>query len=131
MLPKFTVDPTDPANITFTDTPLHKIWPQLEILVEKGLVRSIGVSNCAVPMLVDLLTYAKIKPVMNQVELHPYLSQKDFVDFARNKLGVQFTAFSPIGAPGFEHKSASIKELNLITDPTIVEIGTKYGRSPA
>jgi len=51
--------------------PMHKIWPQMEALVEKGLVKSIGVSNFNVQSLWDLLAYAKIPPVVNEVELHP------------------------------------------------------------
>ena len=55
------------------NTPAHKVWEQMEHLVELGLVKSIGVCNCSSPMLLDLLSYAKIKPVVNQIELHPYL----------------------------------------------------------
>jgi diketogulonate reductase-like aldo/keto reductase len=65
----------------FLNTPIHKVWPILEKQVEAGLIKSIGISNFAVPMLLDLLAYAKIKPVMNQVEIHPYFIQKDFIDF--------------------------------------------------
>mmetsp|Transcript_31173 Transcript_31173/g.30617 ORF Transcript_31173/g.30617 Transcript_31173/m.30617 type:complete len:132 (-) Transcript_31173:399-794(-) len=54
--------------------PLHKVWKGMETLVKKGLVKSIGVSNATVPLLADLLTYAEIKPVTNQVEIHPYLA---------------------------------------------------------
>jgi diketogulonate reductase-like aldo/keto reductase len=42
-------------------------------MVDLGLVKNIGVSNCTVAMLIDLWSYAKVKPVMNQIELHPYL----------------------------------------------------------
>lgn len=55
--------------------PLHKVWPQMEKLVDKGLVRSIGISNFNVQMMWDLLSYCRIKPAVNQVELHPYCSQ--------------------------------------------------------
>ena len=54
--------------------PNYKVWEQMESLVEKGLVKSIGVCNCSVPMLLDILTYAKIKPAVNQIEIHPYLN---------------------------------------------------------
>ena len=55
--------------------PLHvlqKTWKQMEQLVEEGLVKSIGISNFSVQKIQDLLKYAKIKPAVNQVELHPY-----------------------------------------------------------
>ena len=48
-----------------TSPPYHVIWKQMESLVKKGLVKSIGVSNCTIPMMIDLLAYAEIKPVLN------------------------------------------------------------------
>ena len=57
------VDEGNTENIY--SVPLHKVWEQMEKVVELGLTKSIGVSNCSVPMLLDLLSYAKIKPVMN------------------------------------------------------------------
>ena len=90
-------------------TPLHKIWGELERLVEAGLIRNIGVSNCPVALFIDLWSYAKVKPVMNQIELHPYLPQVALVDFLQKKLGVHVTAYSPIGASGYEYKSAALK----------------------
>jgi diketogulonate reductase-like aldo/keto reductase len=97
MMPKLKTGGETPEIM---DTPLHKVWATLEKLVEEGLIKSIGVSNCPTVMLLDLWSYAKIKPVVNQVELHPYLSQKDFVGFCK-KMGVQVTGYSPIGASGF------------------------------
>ena len=44
---------------------MHVVWAQLEEFVRKGLVKSIGVSNFNVQLLVDLMSYAKIKPVVN------------------------------------------------------------------
>ena len=45
----------------------------MERMVDIGLVKNIGVSNCTIPVLIDILSYAKHKPVINQIELHPYL----------------------------------------------------------
>jgi len=50
---------------------MYKIWAQMEALVDKGLVKSIGVSNFNVQSLWDMLSYARIKPACNEVELHP------------------------------------------------------------
>lgn len=61
ILPKFT--PGEPPIIF--DTPLHKVWAELERMVDLGLVKNIGVSNCTVAMLIDLWSYARVKPVMN------------------------------------------------------------------
>lgn len=47
--------------------PMHVLWPKMEALVEKGLARSIGVSNFNMQFLSDLMTYAKIKPACNEI----------------------------------------------------------------
>ena len=66
------------------NVPIHKAWPQMEALVEKGLVRSIGVSNFNVQMLWDMLTYARIPPAVNQVEIHPLNAQEELVRFCHD-----------------------------------------------
>jgi diketogulonate reductase-like aldo/keto reductase len=72
----------------------------MEKAVELGLTKSIGVSNCPVIFVIDILTYCKIKPVTNQVEVHPYFSRQNFIDFHK-KFDITITAYAPIGAPGF------------------------------
>jgi len=44
----------------------------------------------------DILTYAKIKPAVNQIEVHPYFQQKNVIDFHK-KVGINVTAYAPIG----------------------------------
>ena len=51
--------------------PMHVLWEEMEKLVEKGLAKSIGVSNFTAQMIWDLLSYCKIQPVCNQIELNP------------------------------------------------------------
>ena len=53
------------GKLTVARTPIHKVWAELERLVKLGLIRSIGVSNATTPVLLDILTYAEIKPVTN------------------------------------------------------------------
>lgn len=120
----------DIEGIPFKNTPTHKVWAELERLVDLGLIKSIGVSNCTVPMLMDLLSYAKHRPVTNQVELHPYLSQRDFVAFHK-KLGVTVTAYAPLGANAWSLKDDKYKNLNLLEEPVVKELSTKYGKTPA
>jgi len=59
--------------------PLHVFWAELESCVEKGLIRSIGVSNFNCQLMLDLLSYCKIRPDVNQIELHPYNNQDDYI----------------------------------------------------
>ena len=63
MCPK--IDWSDSNNLKFYDTPNHKVWSEMERLVGEGLIRNIGVSNCGLQMLLDMMTYAKIRPVVN------------------------------------------------------------------
>ena len=53
----------------------------MEELQKKGLTKHIGVSNFNCQLLNDLLSYADIPPLANQIEIHPYYSQKEFLDF--------------------------------------------------
>ena len=73
------------SGSNFSYVPLSATWSVMEKLVEEGLVKQIGVSNFGVQLLGDLLTYCKIKPICNQVELHPYHSQPSLlkVDISR------------------------------------------------
>jgi len=63
-------------NFELSGPPKHVLWQRMEALVDAGLTKSIGVSNCIINMLADMLAYARIKPVVNQVEMHPYFQQK-------------------------------------------------------
>lgn len=87
------------GRIQYEAIPIIETWRAMEKLVEEGLVRSIGVSNFPVILLHDLLTQAKIPPAVNQVEVHPYLSQEALVEYCMSR-GVHVTAYSPLGRPG-------------------------------
>ncbi|HXG50001.1 MAG TPA: aldo/keto reductase [candidate division Zixibacteria bacterium] len=70
-------------------------WRVLERLREKGKARSIGVSNFTARHLTELLAGSTTVPAVNQVELHPYLYQKELIDFCRErKIAVE--AYSPL-----------------------------------
>jgi len=90
------------------------------------LVRSIGVCNFTGALLHDLLTYAKVKPLVNQVELHPYLQQEKLVTYCQ-KEGIQVEAYSPLGTTGF----IKPEEPNVLSDEVLNEIGKKYGKTSA
>jgi len=70
-------------------------WKALEYLYEQKRVRAIGVSNFLQHHLQDLLSSAKIVPMVNQMEFHPYLVQQDLLDFCKAK-NIQYEAWSPM-----------------------------------
>ena len=112
----------DFKNFIVKGPPLHEVWKEMEAMVEKGLTKSIGVSNWSVVLLIDLLSYAKIKPVTNQIELNPYFSQKELVTFFQ-KFGVSLTAFAPVGSP-------LRTENRVIDDDVMKEIAEKHNANP-
>ena len=70
----------------------------MEELKKEGLVRSIGVSNFNQFQLGRIIKEGSICPAVNQVELNPYLTQPELVDFCK-KQGIVVTAYSPLGSP--------------------------------
>jgi D-xylose reductase len=104
--------------------PLHIFWSQMEELAQNGQVRSLGVSNYNTQLLQDLLTYAKIKPVVNQIELHPYLAQPELVKFCLNN-AIYPMAYNSICRGSYALKSIT-QELNLLEDPLMKQYAEKY-----
>ncbi len=66
----------------------------MEELVDAGLVKNIGVCNLGTAMIRDLLSYARIHPVVNQVEMHPYLTPAEPVAFLSGKRNRDDSLFS-------------------------------------
>jgi methylglyoxal/glyoxal reductase len=93
-------------------------WRALETLYEEGRVRAIGVSNFQVHHLEDLMKDAEIKPMVNQVEYHPRLTQKEVQAFCREQ-GIQLEAWSPL------------MQGQLIDNEVLAGIAAKYNKSVA
>ncbi|MDE6833266.1 MAG: aldo/keto reductase [Ruminococcus sp.] len=92
----------------------------VEDLYTEGKVKAIGVSNFYPDRLVDIASFSRIKPMVNQVEVHPFNQQilaKQYMD----KYGVQIEAWAPFG----EGRGG------LFENPVLAEIGAKYGKSTA
>ncbi|MDM5357364.1 aldo/keto reductase [Peribacillus sp. RS7] len=93
-------------------------WRALEKLYKDGKVKSIGVSNFHVHHLENLLANSEVKPVVNQIELHPLLTQVEIRDYCA-KHEIKVTSWSPLGRG------------NLLEEPTINHIAKKHGKSSA
>jgi len=70
MLPDFDSETYLPKKKIST----QQTWEGMEECKKRGLAKSIGVSNCTTSMLMDMLTYCKVVPAVNQIECHPYLT---------------------------------------------------------
>jgi D-xylose reductase len=105
-------------------TPIHILWKNMENLVKKGYTKSIGVSNYKVQTLMDLLSYCEIKPVVNQIEFHPYLNETNLYKYCmENQIIV--TAYNSM-TKGDYVKFHSHKNLNLLNEPIIISTAEKY-----
>lgn len=109
------------------DPPIEETWHAMEKLVEKGLVKNIGVSNFSRKKLKELLSYAKIRPAVNQVEAHPYFMNRLLFEYCQSE-GIHVTAYSPMGSPD----SADMLERKgpvLLEDDRLKAIAEKVGKS--
>lgn len=93
-------------------------WRALETLYKEGRVKAIGVSNFQIHHLEDLMRDAEIKPVINQVEYHPRLTQKELQSFCQ-KHDIQLEAWSPL------------MQGQLLDNDVLKEIANKYDKSVA
>lgn len=97
-----------------------KTWKAMEELQKEGLTRSIGVCNCHEHHLTPLLDIAEIKPVVNEIELHPLLTQENLVDYCRLH-DIKMIAYSPLARMAPE----------LVESDIIKTLSTKYDKTSA
>lgn len=116
--------------ISLKDMPLTSTWAAMEKLIDKGLCRHIGVSNFSIKKINMLLDTAKIKPEVNQIELHPYLQQPEMFEFCK-KNDIVLTAYSPLGSPDRPERLKETDEPTLLTDPAILSLADKYSVTAA
>ena len=118
---------TEDGKYAVDRIPMHKIWAEMERMVEIGLAKHIGLSNFNFQLTNDLLSYCKIKPLCNQIELNPHYPQLGYVKWLL-KEGIVPVAYSPIGA---SHFTVPHGQPVLLDDIIINELAKKYNKSPA
>ncbi len=93
-------------------------WRAMEVLLCEGLCRSVGVSNYMVEHLEELLAASSVVPAVNQVEFHPFLYQRELLEFCDSR-GIHLQAYSPLARTrGFG-------------DPVVGRVAERHGRTPA
>ena len=101
------------------------VWEEMEECHRRGLARAIGVSNFACKKLEHLLSFARIPPAANQVEVHPYCRQNKLRELCREK-GIQLCAYSPLGATGTPWANTSVMD-----SPVLKQIAQDRGKTVA
>ena len=114
---------TDYLDLCLLHQPFSDVYGAyraLEDLMAEGKIRAIGISNFYVDRMVDIASFARVKPAVNQIEIHPHHQQNEQLEWA-NKYGIQLEAWAPFG-----EGRGGMFEL-----PELKTIGEKYGKTPA
>ncbi len=128
--PGVDVSARDPNARPYIHEAFMRTWSQMELLVERGLVRHIGTSNVTVPKLRRILGDARIKPAANEMELHPHFQQPELFRFVIES-GIVPIGYSPLGSPSRPERDRTPDDTVDLEDPVIVEIARGRGVTPA
>lgn len=116
------------GHVELADIDYLETWQGMEECKKKGWVRSIGVSNFNSEQISRLVKSCVVKPVMNQIECHPYLTQEKLIAVCEG-LQIKVTAYSPLGSP--DRPWAPKGEKTMTQDETVKAIAAKHGVTPA
>ena len=114
-----------PVSVSYFDT-----WRAMEELVDAGLTKRIGVSNIGTTMLREVLSCARTKPAVLQVEMHPYLCQKNLLRFCQEQ-DIAVTAFSPFGADSYLPLGMAEENERILSHSVLEKIATTHKKSTA
>jgi len=120
----------DVTDVEFSDTHYLECWQGMEDVFRQGLAKAIGVSNFNGEQIKDILNKCEIKPLVSQVEAHPYFPNNKHIKFC-NDHGIQVTAYSPFASPDRPPTHVMGNLPVLLEDETPKEVGKKYGKSGA
>jgi len=114
---------TDYLDLCLLHQPFSDVYGAyraLEDLMAEGKIHAIGISNFYVDRMIDIASFARVKPAVNQIEIHPHHQQNEQLEW-HSKYGIQLEAWAPFG-----EGRGGLFEL-----PELIEIGKKYGKTPA
>jgi len=128
--PKCDVTARQPDSVPYIHTDYMKTWAQMESLIDSGLVKSIGTSNVTIPKMKLILRDCKIKPMLNEMEIHPHFQQAELFNYMIEN-GIEVIGYSPIGSPGRPERDKTPEDTVDMEDPVIVAIAQRLGVHPA
>lgn len=120
-LRKLGIDYIDMVLLHWPYGNVYAAWRVLEEYYEAGKIRAIGVSNMEADRLIDLITFNKIKPALNQIETHLYCQRQEEKTWLQ-KYDVTHQAYAPLGQG---------RANEMFSEEAVKEIASKYGKTPA
>lgn len=99
----------------------YAAWRELERLYQEGKIRAIGISNFDPDRMIDLISFNKIKPAVNQIETHLYCQRINEHKW-EEKYGVSHMSYAPLG---------QARANEMFTEPTVTSLAKKYSKTPA
>lgn len=118
------------SQVELQNTPYEETYHALEKLVDEGLAKNIGISNVNGSLLIDVLRYARIKPAVLQVELHPYLPQEQLVKLCKVN-DIAITAYCSFGPASWLELDMHKHVPSLLEHDVAAQIATKHKKSEA
>ena len=123
-------DSRNPDSKPYIHEEYMQVWGEMEQLKEEGLVKNIGTSNMTIPKMELLLRDCKIKPVINEMELHPHFQQHELYKFMIDN-DITVIGYSPIGSPKRPERDRTPEDTADIEDPDVVKAAERIGVHPA
>jgi diketogulonate reductase-like aldo/keto reductase len=120
----------NPHAVPYIHEDYMRTWRKMEELVDRGFVRHIGTSNSTIPKMELLLRDARIKPAVNEMELHPHFEQPEFFRYLIERR-IQPVGYSPLGSPDRPERDRTPSDTSPIEDPAIRDIAQRLGVHPA
>lgn len=123
-------DARNPASRPYIHEEFMETWRAMEQLVDMGLVRHIGTSNVTIPKLRRILQDARVKPAINEMELHPCFQQGELFQYCIDQR-IQPVGFCPIGSPTRPERDMTSEDITDIEQPVIKQIAQAHDVHPA
>src|SRR5699024_4590699 len=120
----------NPDSRPFSVEEFMDTYRQCEALVEKGVIRYIGISNMTIPKLEAVLPLMKIKPVACELELHPCFQQQELFDYLVAH-DIQPIGFMPLGSPQRPERDMMPEDIADMKTPEMQEIAKAHNCHPA
>jgi len=127
--PGCTGDSRNPDSRPFKSDEFMSVWRQMEDLVDKGLAKTIGMSNMTVVKMEAVLPLCRIKPELIEMELHPSFQQKDLLDYCLEKK-IQPVGYCPLGSPNRPERDRSPDDVVDTELPNVKAIAEARGIHP-